>query len=163
MVYHPAHEPASLSYAATALVERALADAERDVATRRRNATALSIAATEGGDIRAIELLPGAESGYLRFPALDTGGRVERPALGILRGYPRTLHEQEELRPCLVEGEPPTPGALELRRTLFTLPTHFMVRRRDVDALVDWLRIPTRVIVPIGSGAGGVPRVARSH
>jgi hypothetical protein len=163
MVYHPAHEPASLSYAAAALVQRALAGAEHDVAARRRNAMPLSIAATEGGDIRAIELLPGTECGYLRFPVLDAGGRVERPALGILRGYPRTLHEQEELRPCLAEGEPPTPGALELRRTLFTLPTHFMVRRRDVDALVDWLRIPNRVIVPIGSGAGSMPRVARSH
>jgi hypothetical protein len=163
MVYHAASEPAALSHTATALVRRAMAHSGNDLAARRRNAATLTVAATEGGDISKIELLPGGESGYLRFPVLDSGGRAERPALGVLRGYPRTLHEQAELRPCLVDGEPPTPGALELRRTLFTLPTHFMVRRRDVDALVDWLRIPPRVIVPARSGAGAMPRVARSH
>lgn len=157
MVYHPAHEPRSLSAAAAALVRRALAYAPEEVAIRRRTAALLAVAAAEGSDIEAIRVVEGGTSGYLRFPVLDAGARVERVDLGVLRGYPRTLHEQEELRPCLVEGEPPTPGALELRRALFTLPTHRMVRRSDLERLVEWLRVPMRVLLP----AGGTPTARR--
>ncbi|HEX6534675.1 MAG TPA: DegT/DnrJ/EryC1/StrS family aminotransferase [Gemmatimonadaceae bacterium] len=155
MVYHPAHEPRSLSAASAALVCRALDRSDREVAIRRRIAAALAMAAEEGADICAPRPIPGAVPGYLRFPVLDGGTRAARPDLGILRGYPRTLHEQEELRPVLVPGEPPTPGAETLRRSLFTLPTHSMLERADIERLGEWLRVPTRIFVP-GARAGRV-------
>lgn len=162
MVYHPAHEPHALSWAAASLVHRALDGASRDVAIRRRIASALEMAAVEGADIRPIDPIPTAVSGYLRFPIRDHGSRAERPDMGILRGYKLTLHEQLELRPCLVAGEPPTPGATELARTLFTLPTHYMVTPSDIKAMMEWLRVPTRLFVPIREHARPV-RAARSH
>jgi dTDP-4-amino-4,6-dideoxygalactose transaminase len=149
MVYHPAHTPRSLSAAAAALVARALRAAPAEVATRRRNAAALTIAADEGGDVESIALLPGAVSGMLRFPVRDTGARPQRPELGVLRGYPQTLHEQSALRDCLQAGEPATPGAAELRRTLFTLPTHSRVTRHDLEMMIEWLRVPMTVLAPV--------------
>jgi hypothetical protein len=61
-----------------------------------------------------------------------------------------------------VPGEPPTPGAAELARTLFTLPTHYMVKPSDIKAMMEWLRVPTRLLVPI-HGRERAPRAARSH
>ncbi len=162
MVYHPAHEPRALSWAAASLVRRALAQAPADVAGRRRTATVLEMAALEGADIRPVRPVQGGASGYLRYPILDRGSRAERADMGILRGYPQALHEQEELRPCLAGGEPPTPGAEELARTLFTLPTHYMVTPSDIKAMMEWLRVPTRLLVPIRERERA-PRAARSH
>jgi hypothetical protein len=162
MVYHPAHEPRALSWAAASLVRRALAAAPRDVASRRRVAAALEMATAEGADIRPIRLIESAVSGYLRLPVRDRGARAERSDMGILRGYQLTLHEQLELRPCLVAGEPPTPGAAELARSLFTLPTHYMVTPSDIKAMMEWLRVPTRLFVPT-AGRARPARTARSH
>ncbi len=153
MVYHPAHRPRSLSAAAAALVARALRAAPAEVAVRQRNASVLAIAADEGGDIDAVRTIPGAVSGMLRFPITDTGARVERPELGILRGYPRTLAEEPKLKRFLEPG-PTLRGADELRRTLFTLPTHSHVTRRDIEAMIDWLRVPLRVLAPVLTEAG---------
>ena len=91
------------------------------------------------GDIGTVREIEGGESGMLRLPLLDRGGRGAAPAIGVLRGYPRTLHEQLELRPSLLDGEPATPGAEELRRTLYTLPSHGMLAERDRAALVRWI------------------------
>lgn len=162
MVYHPAHEPRSLSWAAASLVRRALAAAPGDVAGRRRVGAVLEMAALEGADIRPVRPLEGAVSGYLRYPILDRGSRVERADMGILRGYKLSLHEQMELRPCLIAGEPPTPGAEEAARTLFTLPTHYMVKPSDIKAMMEWLRVPTKLLVPIRERERA-PRAARSH
>jgi dTDP-4-amino-4,6-dideoxygalactose transaminase len=162
MVYHPAHEPRALSWVAASLVRKALAAAPGDVAGRRRVAAALEMAALEGADIRPVRPLEGAVSGYLRYPILDRGSRAERADMGILRGYKLTLHQQQELRPCLVGGEPPTPGAEELARTLFTLPTHYMVKPSDIKSMMEWLRVPTRLLVPIRVRERA-PRAARSH
>ena len=42
----------------------------------------------------------------------------------------------------LVAGEPLTHGANELRRTLFTLPTHRFVTATDRRAITTWLHSP---------------------
>lgn len=153
MVYHPAHTPRSLSTGAAALVARAFRAAPAEVAVRQRNASVLAIAADEGGDIDAVRTIPGAVSGMLRFPITDTGSRIERPDLGILRGYPRTLRDEPKLKRFLEPG-PEIRGAEQLRRTLFTLPTHSRVTRRDMEAMIDWLRVPMRVLAPVLSEAG---------
>ena len=141
MVYHPAHEPRTLSSAAAALVRIALS-ADREIAVRRRNAAALMAEIEAHRRVAAIEPVSGGTSGYLRFPVLDLGHRTDDPRLGILRGYPRTLSEQVELQPALHPNETSGTGATELRRTLFTLPVHSHVTRNDLDQLVEWLRAP---------------------
>ena len=55
-----------------------------------------------------------------------------------MRGYPRTLHEQSELAPYLAPGEPATPGADELRQSLFTMPTQSRVAGTDLLDLERW-------------------------
>lgn len=142
MVYHPASEPAALSAVAAALVRASLAAAEKEVAVRRRNADVLTTALGRAPGVAAIQPVSGGTSGYLRFPVRDLRCRAEVPRLGVLRGYPRTLMEQPELRPCLYPNEIAPGGAAELRRTLFTLPVHSLVTPRDLRRLGAWLRSP---------------------
>ena len=141
MVYHPAHEPAALPRSAAGLLVSALAADAAEVATRRANARALLRTVGAREDLLPVRELDGALPGYLRLPVLDLAGRPQASALGVMRGYPRTLHEQEELRPCLVPGEPPTPGATWLRERLFTLPTHGLVAAGDLEAIGGWVAL----------------------
>lgn len=142
MIYRPAHEPESLSASAGALVRSALDDEPRACTARRRNADVLRAFASEYGEgLEPIQVSTRGEAGFLRFAVLDRSGRRGvSPRLGVMRGYPRTLHEQMELRPQLLAGEPATPGAVELRSSLFTLPTHGWVNEGDLLALKNWLR-----------------------
>lgn len=143
MVFHPAHEPGPMSAAAAAVLRSTFPVAEAEAATRRRNAEMLLAAVQEGEGLEAIHPIRGGSPGYLRFPVRDLHRRAEVPRLGILRGYPRTLTEQEELRHCLVPNDVVPAGAAELKRSLFTLPVHSLVTRRDVHQLTTWLRSPT--------------------
>jgi perosamine synthetase len=142
MVFHPAHEPGAISSAAAAMVRAALATAEREVAIRRGNAAALMGEVVDNDGLAAIVPVRGGTSGYLRFPVRDFGQRAEAPQLGIMRGYPRLLAEEPELRPSLEPNESSLTGAEELRRSLFTLPVHSLVTKRDVSELASWLRSP---------------------
>ena len=140
MVYHPAHEPRSISRASAALAGCALRREAEEAAIRRRNAAALAEAARDADGITTIEPIEGAVAGYLRYPVLDAGARVPAPALGILRGYPRALFEQEELRPCLHEDEREPSGGRVLRTSLFTLPVHGMTNARDRAEAIHWIQ-----------------------
>lgn len=140
MVYHPASEPASMDVAASALLASAFALEPEDLATRRTHARALDAAASTVDDLRLVRVIAGATAGYLRYAARDLSRRRQADAgLGIARPYPVTMAEQVELAPVLVKDEPPTPGAVELRDTLFTLPTHRFVDMRDIAALSRWI------------------------
>jgi len=139
MVYHPAHEPRSISRAATALLGDALREDPHEIARRRANAGTLEHAIRERRDAHSIRPLPGAEPGYLRFPVIDAGRRATAPALGITRGYPRALFEQDELRPSLHEGEPEPLGGRHLRGSLFTLPVHGRMSARDMARVSAWI------------------------
>lgn len=143
MVFHPAHEPHGLSAAAAAVVDAVLPAAEREALVRRRNAERLMTAARDADGLALIHPVSGGTSGYLRFPVRDLRQRVEARRLGIVRGYPRPLIEQEELRSCLSPNEVAPTGAMELSRSLFTLPVHSLVSRRDLNHLAAWLRSPT--------------------
>jgi hypothetical protein len=140
MIYRPAHEPRALSDAAASLLMDAFRSAEEELVLRRATARELMLAGETSGDLRLVRPIPGATPGFLRFPVLDYAARLPAPRLGILRGYPRALPEQPELAPCLCADEPPMPGAMELRRRLFTLPTHSLVSSSDRDQLKAWLR-----------------------
>jgi dTDP-4-amino-4,6-dideoxygalactose transaminase len=145
MVFHPAHEPRALSAAAAAVVSSALSQADRETAIRRRNAEMLMAAVESADGLGPIHPVSGGTPGYLRFPVRDLRQRAEVRRLGILRGYPRTLTEQEELRPCLMHNETAPAGAAELKRSLFTLPVHSLITRRDMQQLTAWLRSPSAV------------------
>jgi hypothetical protein len=147
MMYHPAREPEPLAAAAAVLVRRALELAPNELATRRRNAAVLRLALGDAPQMTAVRPIDGALAGYLRFPVRCHDRHAVAPRLGILRGYPRTMFEQDELRPCLHADEVEHAGARELRRTLVTLPTHSRLTSRDLTTLVTWLRGGTRARV----------------
>ena len=140
MVYHAAREPGSLSLGSCALIESAIDMEDTDVAVRRANARAYDDAVRGAARVTPTLSITGGAPGYLRYAVRDLADeRGACATLGILRSYPRTLAEQEELQPMLVACEPPTPGASELRQTSFTLPTHRFVNTRDTHAIAAWL------------------------
>jgi hypothetical protein len=140
MVYHPANEPRAMSVASNALVVSAFALETNDLAIRRRHARELGTATLRSKDLLATLPIHGSEPGFLRYAVRDpSGARRVEASLGIARPYPQTLLEQSELRPALMGGEPPTPGAEELRDLLFTLPTHRFVEMQDLAALERWM------------------------
>lgn len=156
MVYHPAHEPERLRDSAAAVLQLAVGRAEAEVEVRRRIAEQVRGVVEDADGLDACRPIPGSVSGYLRFPVLDRRNRTLAPRLGVLRGYPQTLPEQPELRPCLIDGDEPLPGAIELRRSLLTLPTHHMVTRDDVQRLRFWSRSSA-------PSAGGASRALAAH
>ena len=140
MVYHPAHEPSSLSHAAAVLVRDALANDDAEASLRRRNAGVMVVGAERRRGIQPVGVIAGGESGYLRAAVRNGLGRPIDPRLGMASGYPLTLMEQAELRPQLCIGEREHSGARELRRTLVTLPTHRFLSVRERELLARWVR-----------------------
>lgn len=141
MVYHPAHEPTALPLTSCALLHSAFELEAADVAGRTARALAYETGARETPTLAAPRVPTDGTSGYLRFVVRDLAGtRAPDPTLGIVRPYPRALIEQVELRPVLVADEPPTPGAIELRKTVLTLPTHRFVNDADVARILQWMR-----------------------
>lgn len=144
MVFHPAHEPQSISVASSVLIHSALRLEPKAVAGRRAIARRLEDAARDSAGIGMCVGVEGSSPGFLRYPVRDVENRrAPDPRLGVLRSYPATLLEQPQLSPILASNEPPVPGALELRRTLYTLPTHCFVRAHDVADLQRWLAEPS--------------------
>lgn len=137
-VYHPPHEPASLSTAAARLVIDAVASADADRAARAVVAARWRSIVHGADHLRAIRLLDGAESGELRFPVLDRAGRGGVAASGVVRSYPRALDVEPEARALVWPGEPASQGAREICDALWTLPTHRMVSARDIAAIGAW-------------------------
>jgi hypothetical protein len=140
MVYKPAHEPTALSAGAATLAGTAMRNETPDHQARVRKAAVLQALVNDADQLAAIQPIEGALPGYLRFAVVDrSNSRMPANRLGVMRAYPRTLHEHAELAPQLVPGEPATPGATLLRKSLFTLPTHSFVRGSDFLALQDWM------------------------
>lgn len=159
MVYHPAHAPAAMSDAATAMVVRSLARDPREVRVRRTRAARLRAVLEDQPGLTGVDPLPGAKPGYLRFVVRASGARrPPAPRLGILPGYPMTLDEHPPLRPLLLPGEEAGPGARALRDSVLTLPTHSLVTEADLARLVRWLQARTS---DVAAAAERVPAPAR--
>ena len=152
MVYHPAHEPRAMSVAAATLADDAHRRAPAELEARRRNAALISEMVRTSDSLDMVRTIAGGKSGYLRAPVLDwSGARRPDPRYGIWPGYPRTMMEQPELCAQLKFGEREHPGALDLRRSLFTLPAHSLVRQPDLEGMRRWMGadVPTlRSLVP---------------
>ena len=139
-VYHEAGEPLQMSLGATNLLRRTFPQMRQASQTRRANALILRDAADQSREVEAVRSIDGGEPGYLRFPVLTRGERRDAPTLGIASAYPKPLSLEPEIQPILAESSEPLHGAHELARRLVTLPTHHLVRTRDLADLSSWLR-----------------------
>ncbi len=137
-IYHAAHDPRAISAASASLVRDALARADADLAVRRAHAEELERVVARTTELSAIRAIPGSKAGFLRLPVRIADARAERPALGVVRGYPKTLAELTELQGSLL-GDEQLSGSRELARSLVTLPTHALVSERDLSALSVWI------------------------
>jgi len=88
----------------------------------------------------AVTLLrPVEESGALRTPVLlnpaFAASKPQLSRLGVVRSYPRTLAHYPEFVELVQNTSCAFPGATQLAREMFTLPTHDLVRDAEVQAL----------------------------
>ena len=143
MVYHPPRQPRAIPTAAAAMLCSVLYMDDSEVEIRRTRANSLLARINGSGRIAPIRPVAGGGSGFLRFALSDMTGRLAASApLGVLRGYPLTLEQHEQLQPMLAAGEKAGKGSVLLRDRLFTLPTHSRVGSRDMASLQDWLVAP---------------------
>jgi perosamine synthetase len=142
MVYRPAHEPRAMSNAAIRMLVPAWQRADEAIERRRTIGFKLTSMARGARSVRPIRVVSGGTPGFLRMAVLDAGARSPSPALGIVRSYPRALHDMSELWPIVAPGARRHPGADELVRSLFTLPTHEWVNDDDLAACETWLNEP---------------------
>lgn len=142
MVYRPAHEPRAMSNVAMRMLVPAWARADAAIERRRTLGFKLTALARGARSVRPIRVVSGGTPGFLRMAVLDAGARSPSPASGIVRPYPRALHDMSEVWPIVAPGGRRHPGADELVRSLFTLPTHQWVDDRDLAACEQWLNEP---------------------
>lgn len=142
MVYRPAHDPREMAHAAVRMLHAAWPRVAAATEQRRSIGARLTEMAHDARSVRPIRAVPGGTPGFLRMAVLDTGARSPAPALGIVRPYPRALHDMSELWPIVAPGGRRHPGAEELVRSLFTLPTHEWVDARDLSGCERWLNEP---------------------
>lgn len=140
MVYHAPKEPRAMPTVAAGMLGAVLRRDDREIETRRAHANDLLSRIDGSGRIVPIRPVAGGRSGFLRLAVTDaTGHLAVNPPLGVLRGYPLTLEQHEQLKPMLAAGEKAGKGSILLRDRLFTLPTHSRVGCRDRDRLQAWL------------------------
>jgi dTDP-4-amino-4,6-dideoxygalactose transaminase len=140
-IYHAPWEPGSLSTVSAGALTVTLRLAEREAGVRKEHAARLVRVLTKSGSLRSIEPLPGAEPGFLRLPVVanNSGKSVlsstKARDLGIMPGYPKSLNNLEGFRDLCVNRDAPFPGAERLAESLFTLPTHSLLTKSDLDRL----------------------------
>lgn len=141
MTFRAAGEPRAISATAAAILPIALRMEERELSHRRARAhELLGIIRQAGGRLVPIRSIAGGEPGFLRLAFLNTLGKAApNESLGVVRGYPLTLDQHEQLRPILASGEQVGSGARQLRDRLLTAPTHSRVSVADVDRFRRWL------------------------
>jgi perosamine synthetase len=140
MVYHPPKQPRAMPTSAAAMLFSALRMDDSEIEIRRARANDLLSRINGSGRIVPIRSVAGGGSGFLRFAVTDRSGRlVANAPLGVVRGYPLTLEQHEQLQPMLATGEKAGKGSVLLRDRLFTMPTHSRVGFRDEARLQAWL------------------------
>jgi hypothetical protein len=141
MIFRAASEPRSMAAAAAAILPIALRMEARELAHRRERAKELLAILRQTSDtLVPVRSIPRGEPGFLRLAFLDTNGdTVPNESVGVMRGYPLTLDQHEQLRPILAAGESAGRGAQRLRDRLFTAPTHSRVSAADIGRFQQWL------------------------
>jgi perosamine synthetase len=159
--YLPPRPPRPAPTSCLAALERGIEASDREVEARRRNAERLLDAARPSEHVRTVRPVAGAGPGYLRLPLLvDAEGERSRLSadgrlLGITPMYPMTLAELPSLAPFLLERRAALPGCAALARSLVSLPTHGLLRERDLRAL--------EAAVGAERGSARQPRSVRSR
>jgi dTDP-4-amino-4,6-dideoxygalactose transaminase len=61
-----------------------------------------------------------------RFPLMAGSGPIpsKLKRLGVRRMYPKSIADEENIKPYLTSNPVPTPGAVQIAQNLITLPTH---------------------------------------
>ena len=140
MVYRPPTRPRAMPTAAAAMLPSVLRVDDSEIEIRRARASSLLSRINGSGRVVPIHPVAGGASGFLRLAVSDMTGNLAASApIGVLRGYPLTLEEHDQLKPMLAPGERAGKGSVSLRDRLFTLPTHSRVGPRDQVRLHDWL------------------------
>jgi len=145
-VYRDPEPPGPMARAASACLAATYPVAASEAVVRRRSAEAILAAIGSSRAIRPIAPLPGGSPGYLRLPLRLTRGLggFSQPAnvtrLGLARSYPSVLAALPQVRPLLEGAVSGWPGAAELVRTLWTVPTHSLLTAVERSALVRQLR-----------------------
>jgi len=111
-----------------------------EIAARKRNAATWRALLSGRPGLRSVTPLSEDSCGYLRFPIVPDADVGERLAsdrgvrAGVAPGYPRILPELDAAQGRHVsDGD--WPGARLLAQRLLTLPTHSMIRPRDVKTI----------------------------
>jgi hypothetical protein len=152
MVYHPPRRPRAMAAASAAVLRWTLGLEERQVSHRRALARDLLSRIADMPTIVPVRPISGGEPGFLRLALLDAGGgRLPRPDLGVLRGYPMTLDQHTQLGPLLLSGERAGKGSQVLRDRLFTVPTHSGVGQSDLSRLSEWFHGHQAASLPIAA------------
>ena len=145
-VYRNPASPRPMTRAASACLAATWPNAAHEAATRRRSAAAVLEAITSSTAIRPITPLPGATPGYLRLPLRLARGLCGFPQpatvtrLGLARSYPSVLAAIPQVRPFIDDSPSGWPGAAELVRTLWTVPTHSLLAPMERSVLVTQLQ-----------------------
>lgn len=138
--YQPPRPSTAMNPVSSELLIEALARDDEAVAHRRQVATMYRERLAES-PTNAFVPPTSVQEGALRFPIRlhrEPGARAS--GLGIVRSYPRTLLDYPEIRQALHSQPGPLPGADELARTTYTLPTHERITARLVDSIVAILK-----------------------
>jgi dTDP-4-amino-4,6-dideoxygalactose transaminase len=142
-LYHTPTPVAEMSSVAARTLASTLRLGEREVGTRRANARRLLAARAAG--LTWVRVPAGGEAGYLRLPFVATPASraaavtAEARALGIMPGYPHALCDLRGFGKRVANKADGFPGARGLAERLITLPTHSLLRERDLLRLEAWL------------------------
>lgn len=141
-IYRPPVPPAPPAAVQSAILAATwpLAAAEDEV--RRRHAGRLLAVAQQSG-YPTIRVPAGSRAGYLRLPlALAPAARPRLAAarrLGVMPGYPKALIDLAGFGSRAQRPAGSCAGARLLAERLCTLPTHSLLRERDLRRLEAWL------------------------
>jgi len=98
---------------------------------RVANAGKVYAALTGAPGVAMVQVLPGAEPVYARFPVLSEASRrsalvaaLESAGIGATMSYPSALIDVPQVAARLAHDQRPTPGATDVARRIVTLPTH---------------------------------------
>lgn len=150
-VYTPPRPVRAMATGPAALVlsTRHLAEGEARLRREAGRWYREQLSSAAGGGLSVPLPPPGATPGYLRFPVRSSSGsrgilsRPEAMRAGLAPCYPRPIAELPALRDRL-RGPVSCPGADDLVRELFTLPTHGFVSPPDRIAILDLLQSDAR-------------------
>lgn len=148
-VYRPPTPPGAPSTFSLGVLPATIELQEHELEARRDNAARLQAAVVEAGDLVPVPGPDGIPAGHLRLPVLVEGKGRRRLAsrravrLGVAPGYPKPLHALPQVRNGLdAASGADLRGSERLAANLYTLPTHGLLRPRDLDALTRLLRDP---------------------